>query len=174
MGTTMLQPNDYLRPTGSIVIGSVHDCNRAALERSLKFYDPQLYIKWNPKKRGGWGCWEIRRKPEHLTKVYQGQWNGQALYTLEYKENDLVHHVLDVPVLRYDVLGKLKSMDAWNNKNFLNDLDYEAERLKEREEAKAKAELRYNIKQFKREWRDFASLVREGVNPSQIIKGTRG
>lgn len=160
-----------MAPTGKLIVGSVHDCNRQALERSLKFYDPQLYLKWNPKKRGGWGMWEIRRRPNEPTKVYQGSVDGQAFFTIEYKENDLVHHVLDVPVLRYDVLAKIKQMDAWANKNFLDNLDYEAARGIADAKAKARNELHYNIKQHKREWRDFAALVSQGVNPAKVLKG---
>lgn len=165
---------ESLAPTGKLVRGSVADCNKAALERALKFYDSQLYLKWNPKKNGGYGVWEIRRKPDTATKVYQTTFNGQKFYTLEYVEHDLIHHVLDLPRLSYDVLGKLKSIDAWAQKDFISNLDYTAARHKEQEEKSAREELRYNIKQFKREWKDFAALVSQGVNPGQILKGFKG
>lgn len=163
--------NILISPTGNLVTGSVHDCNKAALERSLQFYDPLLYIQWNPKKRRGWGMWEVRRKPESLTRNYQGQLNGCSLSVLERKENSLINHVLDVPMLRYDVLGKIKSMDAWNYKNFTAEADYNAEKHQQREKDKARAEMRYNLKQHMREWREFASLVSQGMNPAKVLKG---
>src|SRR6185369_13350161 len=109
----MNNPVCFLKPTGSLIIGNTGDCNKGFLERCLKYYDQQLYIKWNPKKRGGWGMWEVRRRPETATNVFQGKLeDGTNVYTYEYKELDLVNHVLDVPVLHYNVLGKIKSMDA--------------------------------------------------------------
>ena len=37
---------------GRLVVGSVNDCDRAGLERALRDFDKQLYLKWNPKKYG--------------------------------------------------------------------------------------------------------------------------
>lgn len=165
----MLQTKRYPGGLGNIIVGSVWDCNKAALERSLKFYDSQLYIKWNPNKRRGHGIWEIRRRPNRMTPVYQGQWQGKDLYTMEWKEIDHVHHVLDVPVLRYDVLAKIKSMDTFGQKNWLAAQDYEATRIYDKIEKGAREELKYEIKQHKQEWRDFARLVSEGHNPGQVL-----
>ena len=170
----MLKPGDYVAGTGSVVTGSVLDANPARIERALKFYDRQLYLKWNPKKRQGWGMWEVRRTPDQLTKVYQGRFNGQKLYTLERKELDLIAHVLDVAVLNDTLLGKLKSIDAWATPNFIDNLDHAAAKHAEAQKAKAREEMRYNIKQFKQEWKDFASLVSQGVNPADIIRGVKG
>lgn len=163
-----------LRGFGRVVTGSVQDCNKLALESALKFYDPFLYIKWNTDKRGGRGCWEVRRAPEYTTPVYQGKLNGQKLYTMERVESDIIHHVLDVPVLHYGVLGKIKSMDAWKHKNFNSYLENAAAEWEARERQSAREELQYNIKQHKREWREFASLVSQGLNPGQLIKGIKG
>jgi len=170
----MLKPGDYLKPTGNLIIGNTLDCNKAVLESHLKAYDRQLYIKWNPKKREGWGMWEVRRRPDQPSKVYQGMFNGSKLYTIEYVELDIINHVLDVPVLHENILGKIKSMDAWNTKNYIDELDYAAAKHKETEEKKAREEMRYNAKQFKREWKEFASLVSQGVNPGNILKGMKG
>ena len=170
----MILPGDYIKPTGNIIVGNSLDCNKASLERHLKAYDKQLYIKWNPKKNGGWGMWEVRRKPETLTNVFHGKFEGIKIYTAEYVELGIVNHVLDVPVLHENVLGKIKSMDSWASKNFIDELDYAAAKHKETEEKKAREEMRYNAKQFKREWREFASLVSQGVNPGSILKGMKG
>jgi hypothetical protein len=170
----VLKTGDYVAPTGKLITGSVFDGNKARIERQLKFYDKQLYIKWNPKKRGGWGCWEVRRKPEFLSSVYQGTLNGTAYYTAEYKETDIVHHVLDVPVLTDKLLGKIKSMDTWNHKDWVGHMEYEGAKYKERIEAGAREELKYEITQHKREWRELASLVQQGANLGQFLKGIRG
>lgn len=169
MGKTMLQAELNYSTLGRLVVGSVLDCNKDALERSLKFYDNQLYIKWNPKKRGGLGVWEIRRRPNEMTQVYQGNWRGHDLYTMEWKELDIVHHVLDVPVLKYNVLTRIKEMDVWGKKSWVDSSDYEAERERANIEKGARAELKYAIQQHKQEWRDFARLVSEGHNPGQVL-----
>lgn len=159
-------------PLGNIITGSVFDCNRDSLERSLKFFDPQLYLKWNPRKRAGHGIWELRRRPTFKTKILQGHIDGVPLYTYEYRENDMIHHILDVPVLRYDLLGRVKEMDSWNKKNYLDNLDEQGAKAIMDAKAKAKAELRYSIKQHKREWKDFAAFVSAGGNPMPWLKGT--
>ena len=163
-----------LRGFGRVVTGSVLDCDKAQLERALKFYDRFLYIKWNTDKLDGRGCWEIRRAPEQLTRVYQGAWNGGRLYTLERKENDIINHVLDAPVLKWDLLGKIKSMDAWKHKDFEAHLANTAAEHEQRTRDKARAEMRYDIQQHKREWREFASLVNSGMNPHDVLKRMKG
>lgn len=170
----MLKVGDYIAPTGGLIVGSVRDCNKRVLEKLLRDYDSQLYIKWNAKKRGGWGCWEIRRKPNYLTPVYQGQFNDQPIYTMERKELDLVAHVLDLNYLSYEVMGKIKSMDAWGTQHWAAQQDYLAAKQREVVEKQARDELRYNIKQHKREWRELAALVSQGINPASILKGIRG
>jgi hypothetical protein len=161
--------SSFLAPPGKLVIGHVLDCNKASLERELKFYDKQLYLKWNPKKRGGWGCWEVRRKPEYTINIYQGKVGEYELYTVEHKELDIINHVLDLPYLSRNTLGKLKQMDTWNNKQWAKDLEYTEAKMREREEKKALDEMKYNIKQHKQEWRDFAKFVSEGGNPGQVL-----
>lgn len=164
----------YLQPTGSLITGTVHDSDKARIERQLKFYDKQLYLKWNPKKRGGWGLWEVRRKPEFLTQVYQGHFGDAALYTHEYVEHDIVHHVLDVPILDDRLLGKIKSMDTWQTKNWVDRMEYEGARSLENINSGAREELKYELKQHKREWKELASLVQQGADLGQFLKGIRG
>lgn len=158
---------------GTLLVGSVQDCDKKALERALQDYDKQLYIKWNPKKRRGLGCWEIRRRPDQKEMVFKTDFNGIKIFSYEYVELDLVNHVLDVPVLSRDVLGKIKSMDAWTDKNFVANLDYRHAEAKAEAGRKARAELTYEIRQHKREWRDFAAFVAEGGNPGQVLNKFR-
>jgi hypothetical protein len=157
-------------PTGRTVRGDVLDVNKAALERALRQYDSLLYIAWNPKKRQGMGCWEIRRRPEKKTAIHQGSWNGLHFFELKYKELNVVHHVLDVPVLNYDVLARIKKMDTWDYKDFGREVDYREAEYDERIESKAQEEMRYMIKQHKSEVRDLKEMLLSGMNPAQIAK----
>lgn len=170
----MPKHSSELRGFGRVVTGSLLDANKQAIERSLQFYDPFLYIKWNPDKRGGRGCWEVRRAPEYTTLVYQGKLNGQKLYTAERVESDIIHHVLDVNVLHYNLLGKIKSMDAWKHKDFNAYLENAAAEWETRERKRAREEMQYDITQHKQEWRDMLALVQAGANPAQFIKGIKG
>lgn len=158
---------------GNIIVGSVRDTDKARLERQLKDYDSQLYIKWNAKKRSGLGIWEVRRLPNSKEKVLKTEFNGFKIFSYEYVELDLVNHVLDVPDLSYDILGKIRSMDAWNDKNFVANLDYRGEQHKLETLKKAREELTYDVKQHKREWRDFATFVSQGGNPGQVLNKMR-
>ncbi len=87
---------------------------------------------------------------------------------------DLIHHVLDCMYLHMNILGKIKQMDAWNTKNWAAAQEYEAAKSMAKIEKGARDELRYNISQHKREWREFAALVARGVNPAHILKGITG
>ena len=158
---------------GRLVVGSVHDCDRAGLERALRDFDKQLYLKWNPKKRNGMGCWELRRRPDGKEFVYKTDFAGQKIYQLEYVEQDLVHHIFDLPYLSYELIGRLKKADTWNDANFLDNMEYEADRQQRRVLANAKEELTYEVKQNKRIWRDFAEFVSHGGNPGQVLNKLR-
>jgi hypothetical protein len=157
-------------PTGKLVRGSVFDVNKAALERALRQYDNLLYITWNPKKRSGMGCWEIRRRPEKKTAVHQGSWNGIEFYALESKELDLVNHVLDLPVLTYKAVQKIQEMDAWKVKDFAHELDRKAAEHADSVREKTADETRYLIKQHKREIQEFKELLLSGMNPARVLK----
>ena len=107
----------WVNPTGSTIRGHVLDSALKPLEQRLKDYDPQLYIKWNPKKLHGWGCWELRRKPEQKTVrpedvvVFQ----GNTFVCPKYHELNLVDHVMDIPFLNYSIVKKLEKMDTWSS-----------------------------------------------------------
>src|SRR5690242_19591015 len=93
---------------GKIIQGHVLDVNRRHFERALKHYDRQLYTKWNWRKNGGTGCWEIRLKPAKPYAFYEGEFMGAKLFKIEYVETDIVNHILDVPYLNYSVLNRLR------------------------------------------------------------------
>lgn len=169
--TGWLCADDWVKPTGNVITGHVSDCDKGALERALKFYDKQLYLKWNPKKNKGWGVWEIRRHPDKKEMVYKTHFQGIKIFEYEYVENNLVNHVLDCPRLSMDLVGKLKSMDTWNDKRWAANLEYGEAKHREKIEKRAHDELKYEIKQYKQEWRDFARLVSEGLNPGRVLSG---
>lgn len=158
-------------PTGNAIQGHVLDCAKAPLERKLKEYDKQLYVRWNPKKLRGWGCWELRRKPD--TKVIKETllFHGNTYHNLEYKELNLVNHIMDIPFLNYNIIETVKSWDTWEKSSsmgFAHDYQYLEGKMLEAEEEKAHAEATYNAKQMKHEIRDLKELVLSGFNPARI------
>jgi len=157
--------------TGRIVTGSVLDCNKKYLERALKDYDKQLYLKWNPDKNKGVGCWEVRRKPEILTPVPRWEYNGHIVFDMQYKEHDLVHHIMDVPALNYNILTRLREMDTWNTKNWASELEYQEDKQRDKAYDENRANLRYAISQHKRAMSDFYEHIRSGRNPAEFLSG---
>jgi hypothetical protein len=157
-------------PTGNTVTGNVFDVNPKSFEKLLKDYDELLYIKWNPKKKDGMGCWEIRRRPDRKTAVHAGTYQGQDIYELKYVEYKLIHHVLDVPSLGYDTLAYLKSIDTFNEKDWVGNFNYTSDRKIAEAKAKANAELRYNISQFKKEFSAWRAELASGANPHHILR----
>lgn len=165
-------PIIQIAPTGKLIKGSVLDVNAKLLEQALKFYDKQLYTEWNPRKNGGWGCWEIRRRPEYKTVIKVGNFNGMNLYRLEYWESDMANHILDLPRLDYNVLTYLKKIDTWKQSgNWVDNL--EKKRLAYEEEVRQKnnEDLRYRLRQNKRLLRDFKEAVASGYSPFDFFRG---
>lgn len=156
--------------TSKLIKGHVLDINVKHLEERLKRYDSQLYIVWNCKKRGGNGVWEVRRRPDKKTSVFQGTFNGMNLYTVEYKENNLVNHVLDVPILGYHVLDKLVSIDTTLTHNWVGNLEYAEAKAQETQETKSREDLKHWAKEHKHAIRDFKDLILSGTNPAEISK----
>lgn len=160
----------WIGPTGKTVRGGVLDVSLTALSQKLRDYDPLLYVRWNPKKKAGRGCWEIRRRPEKkcVTGVYE--WEGATYCTVGYKEIDIVNHVLDVDVLHYNVLVKLREMDTFTDgyQNWLTKLHSDEKSSAVAAQAKAKTEMQYTAKQFKHEIKDFRELIASGINPALI------
>lgn len=159
-------------PTGKLIRGHVLDCNQRAFNEALRAYDSQLYTVWNPHKIRGWGCWEIRRKPNKKSLLYQTTWNGMKFYRAEYLEIDHVHHVLDCAFLNYDAIRRLKEMDAWGNKQWVRDMEAREDEYREQVKQKAREELKYALKQNKRMSQDFLEAVRSGIHPAQVLLST--
>lgn len=159
---------------GKVVEGHVLDVNKKHFLEKLQQYDPLLYVKWNSEKNQGNGCWEIRRRPSKLTPIYEGEWQGQKLFRLEYVEQDLIHHVLDVQFLNYNVLNKLKEMDTWTSKTWVEDLDYEAERLKDKQETREREHWRSVIRDNRKYFKDLQEQVKSGYDPFSFFRGVKG
>lgn len=170
-------PKVWLGPVGAVSQGHVLDCAKAPLEQALRDYDSLLYIRWNPRKLKGHGCWEIRRKPEVKTLKHTDlcTYRGATIAFPKYHEIDLVNHVLDVAFLNYTVLNKIKSMDAWNmkdmgdkGKNFVKQAEYLEGKYLEKVEDNALKELDYNLKQEKSRIHDFREYLLSGGDPHRL------
>lgn len=161
----------WLAPTGKISTGNVLDVAKGPFLQALKDHDSQLYIKWNPNKLRGWGCWEIRRLPNTKSAVEVVEFEGNTYTRVEYKENNLVHHVLDCAFLNYDQLRKIKQMDTWQygqGKGFVDALETREKEYVARKRQEAVEARKYAAKQFKREINDFKEMVQSGLNPAVI------
>lgn len=169
-------------PTGNVVRGDVLDVSKAGLEAALKAYDKQLYVKWNPKKCRGHGCWEVRRKPDEKSMIFQGEFQGKKFYSLEYKELDIISHVMDSAFLSYEIVTKIKGMDQWQKSGMRHRSDYEkaseyvGEALANEQKNQAKAEQDlfkeavYGMKQEKRAMRELREIIGRGENPNNLAK----
>lgn len=154
---------------GNTVIGSVLDCNKKYLERALQDYDKQLYLKWNPYKGSGIGMWELRRRPNEKTMVYKTHYKHRGerfnLYMAEYVESDWINLILEAPILDYTMLTKIREMDTWGHKNWLNDADYAAQKQEEKRMDLEATERKYAIRENKKYASDFRQYVQAGYNP---------
>lgn len=166
----------FMGPTGNLIQGHVLDVNKAAFEQAMRFTlnDPHLYAKWNPKKLGGWGCWEIRRKPEFLSALDVTEFEGQLIFNLGKREIDIAHHVLDCAFLNYDAIRKLKEMDTWaygeKGASYEDEVERRTRTRREREKELAKKELGYMARHYRTQIRGFMEAIRSGVNPHEIAK----
>lgn len=160
-------------PTGNTISGHVLDVSVKPFVETMRFTlsDPNLYVKWNPKKLGGWGCWEIRRKPEYTTIVDVAEYKGDVIFQLDYWETDIVHHVLDCAFLNYDQIRKLKEIDTFQYgsvQNWQNEMERRQRDAKEKAAAKAAKARHDAAKTYKNEIRAFKDYIRNGGNPHYI------
>lgn len=160
-------------PTGRIIQGHVLDARRDAFERALRGYDSLLYVKWNPNKLRGWGCWEIRRRPEKNVALESVSFEGNTYTKVGPKELDIINHVLDVAFLNYTQINKIISMDSWikdgqYGKNFVRNMDSREEKFKEDIKRRDKADIAYAAKQNKKAIRDLKDMIASGVNPALL------
>jgi hypothetical protein len=162
----------WVSPTGNTIRGHVLDCSVGPLVERLRDHDPQLYISWNPKKLRGWGCYEIRRRPNLKTVKEVLPYGGNTYVVVDYVENNFENHVLDVAFLNYKALEKIKQMDTWQHsrygKNFMASMDSIAESHAEKAKEAALNERRYELKQHKTMVRDLMDYTLSGGDPSQI------
>jgi hypothetical protein len=165
--------------TGNTVIGDILDVNKTALEARLRDYDPLLYLHWNPSKRRGYGCWELRRRPEKKSVVYAGSVGDAHYLKLEYVENDIESHVKDFGSLNYKILEWVKAADVWAQSNYqqgrhdqisqwITDLDRQEFEAKQQIKDKQRQELLYSMKQQKSAIRDYKAAILSGVNPALL------
>lgn len=156
-------------PVGAVSRGHVLDTSVKPFEAALKAYDPYLYVKWNPKKLKGHGCWEIRRSPEKKRPVEVYEMDGFTLVRAEYKENNILNHVLDCGYLNYDALRKIKEMDTWSDSHWVHDIDYLESKKREKIQVDAIEELKYAIRYNRKAFQDYMELVKSGMSPHQIL-----
>lgn len=155
-------------PTGSVVKGHVLDVSVKPFEQALKDYDPLLYVKWQPKKLKGWGCWQIRRKNPNLEPMEVVNYKGMSIIRLAHDEIDMNNLILEVAFLNYSQLNKIKEMDTWNKSHMVHHIDYLEQKGKEERQLKAAEDMRHAAKEYKREIRDFKEMVLSGHNPADI------
>ncbi len=160
-------------PVGKVAIGHVLDVDKKKFEATLKAYDPLLYVKWNPKKLRGHGCWEIRRAPEFLSAVDVGEVGNGFIIKLAPYENDLVHHVLDCAFLNYDQLRKLQEMDTWrygDAKTWQDMIEQKTLDRQAHEIAQGQKRRREAARTFKKQIQALKEHVLSGGNPHDIAK----
>lgn len=158
------------RGFGNTVTGHVLDVRKEPLLKIMQDYDPQLYLKWNPDKKQGYGMWEIRRRPNQKTQVYKTTWGDTHIFELQYVESDLTHHILDVEYLNYHIMTRLKEMDTWQDKYYLDTFEYEGDRALAAAKAKERQERKYLIKEEKKYLTELREMFRSGINPLQFLK----
>jgi hypothetical protein len=160
-------------PTGKLIKGHVLDVNEKLFNEALRFYDKELYTKWNPHKLRGMGCWEIRRRPQFNSALDICEFEGNTIFVVGPKEFDLVHHVLDCAFLNYDAIRKLKEMDTWqygNSSKYQDEVERRTRDRRERERLNALTERRAMVRYFKKEIRGFMEAIKDGVNPHSVAQ----
>jgi hypothetical protein len=157
-------------PTGKTIQGHVLDVSIKPFEQALRDHDPLLYVKWNPTKVRGWGCWEIRRKPEFTTIRDVAEFDGNLILDVGLVENNLMNHVLDCAFLNYDQIRKVKSIDTWQvgPKEWLREREYIVQKRQELADQKAKQAMKDASKTFRKEIAAFKDYVSSGNNPHLI------
>lgn len=169
----MIVEKIWMKPTGRLVKGHVMDVNPKHFQRALQDYDKFLYVTWNPNKLKGWGCWEIRRRPEYKSVVDRVEFQGVTYTRIEYKEYRDIHHVLDCAFLNYDAIRKLKEMDTWQDSHWIHHEQYLRDKLDDKTIDDATRELKYSLRYNKSAIKDFMELVRSGKNPAQVLSGVK-
>lgn len=158
----------WVGPVGKLIEGTVLDVSRKPFERALRDLDPQLYVKWNPRKLNGHGCYEIRRRNDFKEIVDYAVYAGKVICKVDYAEIDMVNHILDCAFLNYDQIRKIKSMDTWQKDHWINNMEYLEQKQREKQLDKAKDVIRQASKEYRREIRDFKEYVASGHDPNRL------
>lgn len=159
----------WVGPVGKVVKGHVLDVNVKAFGQALKELDKRLYVRWNPEKIKNHGCWEIRISPSKPVALHMGTWQGTDFYSLEYIEQNTIHHILDCAFLNYDALRKLKEMDTANPKHFIHSLEYDEQVRTNERYQRARDERTYAIKQNRTAIKELYERARSGENLHKIV-----
>lgn len=182
-------PKIEIKGESKIVKGHVLDAAHRPLLEALKGYDSLLYVKWNPKKRGGLGSWELRRRPEFKTVkmgekiesprgwVYRPgdvyEFDGYTISVPKYHETSFENHVKDFDRLGYHMLDWLKKHDMWEygfkGARTGAEADYREAKYEEKIDEDAYAEKQYMIKQHRTQFQDFAAYINAGGNPARLV-----
>lgn len=160
-------------PTGSLIKGHVLDVNQKHFNEALQFYDKQLYTKWSPKKCGGWGAWEIRRRPDFNSALDIAEFEGNLIFVVGPKEYDMVHQIMDCAFLNYDQLRKLKEIDTWqygNSSQYQDEVERRTRARQEKEQEIARKERTYMTQHYRAEIKAFRQMVLDGTNPAAIAQ----
>ncbi len=162
-------------PTGKLVQGTVFDGPVAPLKRALADHDSQLYLKWNTKKLGGMGVWELRRRPDSKQVVESVSFQGNTISVVDYKELPIVAHVKDFPCITERIYEWVKANDVYQDKfgikgnRWAAELEYQSGQRLNREAEHAEKERDYAIRQHKSLIREYKEYVLSGHNPYRIL-----
>jgi hypothetical protein len=165
-----------MAPTGKLIQGHVLDVAVKPFVETMRFTlnDPLLYVKWNSKKCGGWGCWEIRRAPEYNSALDVSEYDGNLIFKVGPKEYDVVHHVLDCAFLNYDAIRKLREMDSYQygdrGKNLQDEWERARRGAKEKALVRRENEKKYMVKHYRKEIRGWMEAIKGGENPYAIAQ----
>lgn len=162
---------DYKVPqgTGNTVTGTIFDCNRKKFEQMLKAYSDRLYIGWNPFKNEGLGCWELWHRPSVKTPTVAYDDGQLAIITMDYKPNDFEHWVDDLTYLSYNYIKKLSEMDAWNNKQLIQQTDEQIDAAQQKVEKEEADNIKYVVRHNKQAFRDLLDYTQAGFDPLQFF-----
>lgn len=173
-----------------LIQGHVLDVARSPLLAALKSYDPQLYLKWNSKKREGMGCWELRRKPELKSalagRVVVSPSRGEfkipgdifdmgdfTLSVPKYNENHVENHVKDFNVLSYEIVAWVAKHDLWGyghkGSKAMHESEYREALYLNKIDEDSYAEKQYMIKQNRTQFNDFRQYILAGGDPTRLV-----
>jgi len=172
--------NIEVGPTGSLVQGHLFDTDKVELERQLKRYDEQLYLKWDATRYGGYGTWQLRRRPKYKSIVDSTQLGGCGIHRLEYKEIDIENHVWDLPALSDSLLDRVKACDIWDQtdyqgkshriEEFTATMEQRFFDHKHETQQKQHTDMMYGIMQDRAVMKDFQERIVSGVDPRHLLR----